>query len=35
MDVEIAEEQAENPLPETSAEPNSSVDQAFQSEITK
>ena len=35
MDAEIAEDQAENPLPETSAESNSSVDQAFQSEITK
>jgi hypothetical protein len=35
MEAEIAEEQSDNPQPATVAEPSSTVDQAFQSEITK
>ena len=35
MESEIAEEQSENPAPATVAEPSSTVDQAFQNEITK
>ena len=35
MNAEIAEEQSDNPQPDTVAEPTRSVDQAFQNEITK